>query len=607
MAPTELAGNTSRSPHHFHIPVMGTGFTIDSPLRVARYGIDSCVSLLDDQLIESLRAYHSRIWQLPYHPIAASEEDARARRITAYLDLLHDIIEIQVASMRQSGFGEGSELDKYFQLLPECDLRTRYRYMLEYAPEADRQHLAAELAQCAAAGKIEVNIMTKCDREQYRNGEKLPPQFADAMSALRGFALSKVDGAVEFSAGLNQRLYQYAAQLPGFLPDELGHIRKRIILKVSDYRSALIQGRFLAKRGLWVSEFRVESGLNCGGHAFSSRGLLLACVLTEFKVCRHALSEELARLCNAALAEQGQPQLPGDIRLRLSVQGGVGTAAEHELLRRHWGTDSIGWGTPFLLVPEVTNVDPEHLEKLARARQRDVVLSDISPLGVPFWTLRNSASEENRRKLIREGRPGSSCPKGYARFCDEFEGPPLCKASRTYQARKLEELSKRCLPRRLRSIVQNTITVKACICHDLAGGVTRKLGIDSSATPCICCGPNIAYFRRVASLREMVEHIYGRANLLAGVRRPHMLYREVQLNIMLLKRQVFRAARGLLSARPQDLAHLRSELLEQLASYRVLLKDILLSRRSRYLRQINLAIAMVKRIQLRRILRETAR
>ena len=34
--------------HTFHIPVMGTGFTIDTPLKVARYGIASVVSLVDD-------------------------------------------------------------------------------------------------------------------------------------------------------------------------------------------------------------------------------------------------------------------------------------------------------------------------------------------------------------------------------------------------------------------------------------------------------------------------------------------------------------------------------------------------------------------------------
>jgi hypothetical protein len=49
----------SRPPHTFHIPVMGTSFTVDTPLKVARYGISSVVSLVDDVLVEQMRRFHS--------------------------------------------------------------------------------------------------------------------------------------------------------------------------------------------------------------------------------------------------------------------------------------------------------------------------------------------------------------------------------------------------------------------------------------------------------------------------------------------------------------------------------------------------------------------
>ena len=38
----------NKNKHTFHIPVMGTGFTIDTPIKVAKYGISSVVSLVDD-------------------------------------------------------------------------------------------------------------------------------------------------------------------------------------------------------------------------------------------------------------------------------------------------------------------------------------------------------------------------------------------------------------------------------------------------------------------------------------------------------------------------------------------------------------------------------
>lgn len=38
----------TKSPHTFHIPVMGLAYTIDSPIRVAHYGISSVISIADD-------------------------------------------------------------------------------------------------------------------------------------------------------------------------------------------------------------------------------------------------------------------------------------------------------------------------------------------------------------------------------------------------------------------------------------------------------------------------------------------------------------------------------------------------------------------------------
>ncbi len=67
------------------------------------------------------------------------------------------------------------------------------------------------------------------------------------------------------------------------------------MLKVSDFHSAAVQGKFLAKRGLWVSEFRIESGLNCGGHAFATKGQLLGPILEEFQQKRPNCSRRSVR------------------------------------------------------------------------------------------------------------------------------------------------------------------------------------------------------------------------------------------------------------------------------------------------------------------------
>ena len=96
--------------HTFHIPVMGTGFTIGTPLKVARYGISSVISLVDDALIEQMRQRISEEAGEEFTPIGAREDDARARRITAYLDLLDRQVTRQVARLRASVFETGSEI-----------------------------------------------------------------------------------------------------------------------------------------------------------------------------------------------------------------------------------------------------------------------------------------------------------------------------------------------------------------------------------------------------------------------------------------------------------------------------------------------------------------
>ncbi len=304
--------------------------------------------------------------------------------------------------------------------------------------------------------------------------------------------------------------------------------KKEIVLKVSDFHSAAVQGKFLAKRGLWVSEFRVESGLNCGGHAFATKGLLLGPILAEFQQRRAELVEQLHATYAKAMLARDRAVGATPLAVRVTAQGGIGTADEDLLLREYYGVDGTGWGTPFLLVPEVTNVDDEHLRKLCAARNGEVYLSDSSPFGLPFWNLRTSASEEARRRRIAENQPGSPCSKGFARlFNTEFTKTPICTASREYQKLKLAQLEGMDLPEEQRAALREGVLAKSCICNDLAGTATRKNGIDPTATPAVCCGPNIVNFSRIARLEEMVGHIYGRISLLDGSDRPHMFLREL--------------------------------------------------------------------------------
>jgi hypothetical protein len=572
------------TPHTFHIPVMGTGFMIDAPLRVAKYGISSVISLVDDVLIEQMRKFHCERAGEPYVEIRGQDEDFRARRITAYLNLLDHLVRQQVEALQASPFAAGSEITRYYEMLPESPLARDYRDMLATADPHQRARKEEHLRRLAVPGSIDVNIMSKGDRDAYRNGQKLPPKYSDASAALRGFAESDLSSSIIFSAGMNPRLYAYIAEFSDFFPDENGWLKKKIILKVSDFRSAEVQGRFLAKRGLWVSEYRVESGLNCGGHAFPTKGLLLGPILEEFRQKKEELVQALHGTYVKGLAERGRKAGPLPHAVRITVQGGIGTAAEDAFLRKHYGVDGTGWATPFLLVPEVTNVDDELLAKLCAANDGEVFLSDSSPFGLPFWNLRNSASEEARRRRIAENRPGSPCRRGFVRlFNTEFTPQPICTASRQYQEMRLRRLASEDLTDQQRAAIREEVLAKSCICHDLAGGVTLKTGIDPAATPAVCCGPNIVNFSRIATLEEMVGHIYGRGSLLTNPDRPHMLVRELALYIDYLRDLLRRHSLGLSACAPGHFREFKENLLGGIEHFRRLADEFDAPTRTRFL------------------------
>ncbi len=531
------------SAHSFHIPVLGLGYSIDTPVKVARFGISSVISIMDDQLLEKMREHHCLQGGVDYHHISEQSEDHRAKRITEYLNLIHFIVTRQMDDLRTLPFGEDNELAKYFELLPErSPLKIKYQKMNAMASGILKDMEQAELREGIRAGAIDVNIMAKVDRTAVdAEGNALPQEYSDALAAFRGFANSDLTSSVVFSAGYNPRLYNYVEQFADFYPDANGQLTKKLILKVSDYRSALIQGKIFAKKGLWISEFRIESGLNCGGHAFATEGLLLGPILEEFKEKRSELHTALLELFAAAHKKKNIATFGALPQMKITVQGGIGTAKEDVFLLEHYQLDGTGWGSPFLLVPEATNVDDGTLNELATAQKKDYFISNASPLGVPFNNFRKSSGEQQRHERIVKGRPGSPCYKKFLSSDTEFTEVPVCTASREYQNHKIKQLKLLNLPTELYENQLNQITEKDCLCEGLGASALLKDHVPLShklSAVTICPGPNLAYFSGVHSLSDMVGHIYGKVNLLNSTYRPNMFINELQLYIDYFKKKV---------------------------------------------------------------------
>lgn len=529
--------------HSFHIPVMGLAYTIDSPIKVAHFGISSVISIVEDRLIEMMRSYYYSVVRQEYHPITTNEEDYRAQRIMDYLNLVNSIVQSQVEKLRNAAFEKGSEIVKYFELLPDDHtLKALYRQMLVCINPPEKQELETYLRSQIRPGSIDVNIMTKIDRDHYIRGGDYVKDGSDAVAALRGYVSSNLtNSSVVFSAGMNPRLYNYLENCTAFDAGVDGDFSKKIIIKVSDYRSALIQGKFLAKKGIWVSEFRIESGLNCGGHAFATEGYLLGPVMEEFKTNKQELIKTLFEIYSAALLKKHGHTISSPPAIAITVQGGIGTHEEDDLLRAHYQVTSTGWGTPFLLVPEATTVDEATLALLRDAKEKDVELSRISPLGVRFWSLAGTSAKTEKTTRIENGKAGSPCTEKLLAFNTEFTKEPICTASSKYQKLKINQLQSLNLGAHEYEKQVAHILDKECLCVGLsnAAAITYKRPfIKKLKAVTICPGPNIANFSEVVSLQMMIDHIYGRRNIMTNPGRPHMFIKELSLYLDYLKEQL---------------------------------------------------------------------
>ena len=516
------------SQHTFHIPVMGTAFTADSPLKVAHYGINTVIALADDVLLERLRKYYSDLNDIYYDEIKNNTVDYRAERITAYLDVVNKIVSDKFDEFTTSTKDKFEEVKKYFAMLPDSSyVKQEFNKLIENSFRFE--DLSVWLKDNLSMGSIDVNIMTKVDKKNYFRKEELPSEYNDAHAGLRGYANSDLASSVIFSAGMNPRLYGYIAHFDDFFPDANGYIKKKIILKVSDYRSAIIQGKFLAKKGLWISEYRIESGLNCGGHAFATDGYLMGPILAEFRDRRQELVDELYAICKPALEANGKVVPNDTLAVTITAQGGVATAEEHDFLIDHYKLDTVGWGTPFLLVPEATTVDKATMKQLQDAKEKDLYLSNVSPLGVPFNNLRNSSKDVEKFQKIEEGKPGSPCPRKFLALSDEYGTQGVCTASRLFQKNKIEEKG-----------ISDQITDKTCLCMGLAATAVINYGIETreSKGVSICPGPNMAYFNQELSLQDMSHHIYNGDEGIVRTDRPHMFVNELGMYLKYLSEKI---------------------------------------------------------------------
>lgn len=180
---------------------------------------------------------------------------------------------------------------------------------------------------------------------------------------------------------------------------------------------------------------------------------------------------------------------------------------------------------------------------MAKAKEEDLYLSPISPLGIPFNTLRGTTNEALKQKRIQDNKAGSSCPKKFLALSKEFGPEGICTASKKYQDVKLQELeaNKAVLTAAMYDNAKNKITDKSCLCVGLANAsyLENDMQIKGQAQGVVVCpGPNMAYFDQEVSLSKMVQHIYGNDTVLTITDRPNMFVKELKMYVDYLKNEI---------------------------------------------------------------------
>jgi hypothetical protein len=143
-------------------------------------------------------------------------------------------------------------------------------------------------------------------------------------------------------------------------------------------------------------------------------------------------------------------------------------------------------------------------------------------------------------ELVKEGKAGTLCTKGFLKYNTEYTEKPICTSSRQYQTLKLKELEELNLPKEEYQMAFNKIVEKECLCKGLSTStlISKEIEVKSDFKVTACPGPNLAYFSKVSTLKEMVDHIYGRINLLDDRPRPHMFLKELGMYLDIFKERV---------------------------------------------------------------------
>ena len=159
----------------------------------------------------------------------------------------------------------------------------------------------------------------------------------------------------------------------------------------------------------------------------------------------------------------------------------------------------------------------------------------------------------------------------------EFTEKAICTASREYQRLKIKELENAISDKNILKAKIEQVEEKDCLCEGLGASALLLNNAELShklKAVTICPGPNLAYFSGTFSLKQMVDHIYGRLNILNNLNRPNLFINELQLYIDYLKKDIERNITELNGKKIEHFQNFKKNLNDGIAYYENLFQNV---------------------------------
>ncbi len=116
---------------------------------------------------------YSEKFELPYKEITNKIDDFRAKRITFYLNLINDLAKQKFETLKNAAAEKSEAIKAYINMLPDSStIKAEFNKLTAY--DYNFSEIRSWAIKNLTMGSIDVNIMTKVDKDNYIQDEKFP-------------------------------------------------------------------------------------------------------------------------------------------------------------------------------------------------------------------------------------------------------------------------------------------------------------------------------------------------------------------------------------------------------------------------------------------------